>query len=202
MGWKGPELAATHLVQSHRGMVERAFAKLKKWGGLSGGLVDSIDTKEKELDCAMALQNLIERFRMNLQAGIPARAPFSADAHIITPDLEPSMKIPKTVAMDSVNMPAHVVRFHTALSSIVPKLSMVLLNVKGEGIFTARVEHRGMNLFSGGNVLQFMVAEEEFETWRVRVSVGASMKAPIYLCYVRLNANVGELEQICECKNG
>ena len=101
---EGSELAATHVVQSHRGMVERAFAKLKKWGGLSGGSVDSIDTKEKELDCAMALQNLIERFRMNLQAGIPARAPFSADAHIITPDLEPSMKIPKTVAVSYTHL--------------------------------------------------------------------------------------------------
>ena len=183
-------------------MVERAFAKLKKWGGLSGGSVDSIDTKEMELDCAMALQNLIERFRMKLQDGIPARAPFSANAHIITPDLEPSMKIPKTVAMDSPKMPAHVVKFHTALSSIAPKLNLVLLNVRGQGIFTPRVEDRGQNLFSGGNVLQFMVAEEEFETWRVRVNVGASMKAPIYKCYVRLNANEGVIEQACECKNG
>ena len=70
---------------------------------------------------------------MNLQAGIPARAPFSANAHIITPDLEPSMKIPKTVAMDSPKMPAHVVRFHDALSTIAPKLNMVLLNVRGQG---------------------------------------------------------------------
>ena len=190
------------MVQSHRGMVERAFAKLKKWGGLSGGSVDSIDTKEKELDCAMALQNLIERYRMKLQDGIPARAPYSANAHIITPDLEPSMKIPKTVAMDSRKMPAHVRRFHNALSTIAPKLNRILLDVQGEGIFTPRVVNRGRNLFSGGNVLQFMVAEEQFATWRVRVSVGASMKAPTYMCYVRLNANVGVIAQACECKNG
>ncbi len=44
--------------------MERMFARLKKWEILSGGLVDSIDTKEMELDCAMALQNLIELFQV------------------------------------------------------------------------------------------------------------------------------------------
>ncbi len=48
--------------------MERMFARLKKWEILSGGLVDSIDTKEMELDCAMALQNLIERFKLGLGA--------------------------------------------------------------------------------------------------------------------------------------
>jgi hypothetical protein len=77
------------------------FARLKKWEILSGGLVDFIDTKEMELDCAMALQNLVERFKLGLGADIPARAPFSANAHIITADLEPSMKIPAALALDS-----------------------------------------------------------------------------------------------------
>ena len=82
--------------------------------------------KEMELDCAMALQNLIERFRLGLDADIPARAPFSANAHIITADLEPSMKIPAALAMDSAKLPDHVRRFHAALSTIVPRLNQVL----------------------------------------------------------------------------
>ena len=75
------ELSATHLVQSYRGLIERMFARLKKWEILSGGSVNSIATKEKELDCAMALQNLIERVRLDIVDGIPARAPFAPNAH-------------------------------------------------------------------------------------------------------------------------
>jgi hypothetical protein len=47
-----------------------------------------------------------------------------------------------------------------------------------------------------------MLDEEDLDVWRVRVSVGASMKPPTYKCYTRLNANQGVMEQICECKNG
>jgi hypothetical protein len=189
-------------VQSYRGLVERMFARLKKWDVLSGGLVDSIDTKEMELDCAMALQNLVELFKLGLGDDIPDRAPFSANAHIITADLEPSMKIPAALALDSVKIPDHVRRFHAALSTIVPRLNKVLLAENGERIFTPRLEQRGINLFLGGNVLQYMLDEEDLDVWRVRVSVGASMKPPTYKCYTRLNANQGVIQQICECKNG
>ena len=195
-------MAKTHLVQSYRGLIERMFARLKKWGILSGGAVDSIDRKEIELDCAMALQNLIERFRLDIVAGIPARAPFAPDSHIITPDLEPSMKIPRGYPLNSEKVPIHVRKFHGALSTIVPKLEQILSAAGNERIFTPRLAKRGNNLFLGGNVLQYMVEEEDLGVWRVRISVGASMKTPIYKCYARLDANVGVLRQICECKNG
>ena len=78
----------------------------------------------------------------------------------------------------------------------------VLAKDGNERIFTPRLLKRGENLFLGGNVLQYMVQEEELGIWRVRISVGASMKTPIYKCYARLNANEGVVSQICECKNG
>ncbi len=175
---------------------------MKKWEILSGGSVDSINTKEKELDCAMALQNLIERHRLNIVDDIPARAPYAPNAHIITPDLEPSMKIPKSVPLNSKKMPKHVLKFNGALTRIVPKLEQVLVKKGDDSLFQPRLLKRTENLFLGGNVLQFMVQEEALGIWRVRISVGASMKTPVYKCYARLDANEGVVDQICECKNG
>ena len=87
----------SHVVQSHRGLIERMFARLKKWGILSGGSVDSVDTLELELDAAMALQNLNDMDRLGLFHLIPARPPFAPSSHIITRDLAPNLKIPKGV---------------------------------------------------------------------------------------------------------
>lgn len=196
------ELRASHRVQSHRGLIERMFARLKKWAVLSGGGIDSIDRKEMELDCAMALQNLIELARLGQLGTIPARGKFSVNAHIITRDLEPKMSIPKSLPLDSEKMPGQVVQFHSALASIYPAIKKQVLSVKGSVIFTPRLMKRGENLFLGGNVLQFMVQDEGLDVWRVRISVAASMKFPTYKCFVLLSRDAGLKDQVCECKNG
>ena len=156
----------THLVQSHRGLIERIFAKVKKWLVLSGGRVDSIDRKDGELDCAMALQNLIEMKRLGMLGIIPARGKFSVNAHIITRDLEPKMSIPKSLPLGSPKMPAHVVQFREALTSINPIVKRQVLSIAGNVIFTERLSKRGENLFKEGNVLQFMVQHEGLDVWR------------------------------------
>ncbi len=76
------------------------------------------------------------------------------------------------------------------------------LALAGNVIFPPRILKRGQNLFIGGYVLQFMVQEVEHEQWRIRISVAASMKFPVYKCYAILNKDDGVVEQICECKNG
>jgi hypothetical protein len=196
------DLKATHKVQSYRGLIERMFARLKKWEVLFGALVESIDTKEMELDCAMALQNLIELFRLKLQDSIPARAPFSANAHIITRNLDPILKIPPVVALDSAKMPPHVVAFHGAMSTMYPTIRKKALGLPGAVIFPPRLLKRGENLFKSGNVVQFMVQDEGLGVWRIRFSVAASMKFPVYKCYAILNAEHGVQKSFCECKNG
>lgn len=190
------------MVQTYRGLIERIFARLKKWEVLFDALVDAIDIKEMEVDCAMALQNLIELRRLKLMGTIPARAPFSANAHIITNDLAPSLKIPATLALDSPKMPAHIVNFATAMSTLFPILRKKALALPGSVIFPPRILKRGENLFLGGNVLQFMVEDQGLGVWRVRMSVAASMKFPVYKCYALLSAAQGVEKQICECKNG
>lgn len=178
------------------------FARLKKWLILSGGSVDSIEIKEMELDAAMALQNLNDLDRLGLMHLIPARPQFAPSSHIITPDLEPSLKIPKSVSVGDAKFPAHLVRFHGALSAIVPQLAKMVIGVPGHIIFTSRVSKRGENLFVGGNVLQIQAEQEGLDVWRVRFSVGASMKAWRYQCWARLRSVEGVLASCCECKNG
>jgi hypothetical protein len=195
VSFEGDDLKKSHKVQSHRGLIERMFARLKKWQVLFGNLVDSIDTKEKELDCAMALQNLIELDRMELLDMIPARPLFAPGCHIITPDLEPSMKFPAGVKLASDKVPPHLRAFHTAMSSIA-------LRIGSENVFSERVVKRGDAKFLGGNVLQFQVQQQLLDQWWVRASVGASMKAPVYKCYFVLDRNKGVTASCCECKNG
>lgn len=202
MSFEGDELKKSHKVQSHRGLIERMFARLKKWQVLFGNLVDSIDTKEKELDCAMALQNLIELDRMELLNMIPGRPPFAPGSHIITPDLQPSMKFPAAVSLASDKVPQHVRAFHAAMSSIAPMLKAQVLRIGSGNIFSERVVKRGDAKFLGGNVLQFQLQQQPLDQWWVRASVGASMKTPVYKCYFVLDANKGVTESCCECKNG
>jgi hypothetical protein len=87
-------LRKSHVVQSFRGLIERMFARLKKWGVLIGGSVESVEIMELELDAAMALQNLNELARLERMDLIPPRPQFAPLSHIITPDLEPSLRIP------------------------------------------------------------------------------------------------------------
>ena len=190
------------MVQSHRGLIERMFARLKKWGILSGGTVDSVDTLELELDAAMALQNLNDMDRLGLLDSIPARPPFAPSSHIITRDLEPNLKIPKGVNVGDRGFPQHLVQFNEALRAITPNL-LKIVNCDGQfNIFSPRVLKRGENLLLGGNVLQVRAELEGLAVWRVCFRVGASMKLPIYCCYARLRADEGVLASCCECKNG
>ena len=200
--FQGAALKKTHVVQSHRGLIERMFARLKKWDVLFDGNVDSIETMEMELDSAMALQNLLEMDRLDLLGLIPERARFAPGSHIITPDLEPKMKIPKSVVIGSPKVPQHIRDFHGAMAQIAPKLKQIILRLPNVNVCTPRVSVRGEGKFLGGNVLQVMVEPRELEQWWVRFSVGASMKTPTYRCYAILNANVGLADQVCECKNG
>lgn len=190
------------MVQSHRGLIERMFARLKKWEVLFDGLVNSADTWEMELDCAMALQNLLEMERLNLLDMIPARPHFAPGSHIITPNLAPSMKWPKPLSWNHVKMPVHLKDFYRDMSTIAPKLRTIVLQLPGGVKFSPSVMKRGEAKFLGGNVLQVQVQKTPADQWWVRFSVGASMKAPTYKCYCILDANTGLIDQICECKNG
>lgn len=192
----------SHVVQSHRGLIERMFARLKKWGILSGGSVDSVDTLELELDAAMALQNLNDMDRLGLLHLILDRPPFAPSSHIITRDLEPNLKIPKAVNVGDRFFPQHLVQFQQALRGMAPSLLKIVNCIGNFNIFSPRVLKRGENLFQGGNVLQVRAEFEGLDVWRVCFRVGASMKLPIYCCYARLRANEGVLASCCECKNG
>ena len=169
---------------------------------LIGALVDAIATMEMELDCAMALCNLLLRGRLNLLASIPVRPRHAPRSHIITPNLEPSMKIPKAVKLSDVRFPAHIKDFCAALTSIAPTLRKITACVGRFTIFTDRVLKRGDNLFLAGNVLQITAEHVNLDVWRVLFLVGASMKRVLYRCYAELNQNEGVVASACECKNG
>jgi hypothetical protein len=178
------------------------FARLKNWEILQGGSIEAIDKFEKEMDSAMALQNLKERERLGIMEAIPDRAPCPPDAHIITRDLTPDMKIPKPMTLANTKFPAHWVTFINRMSSIMPDITKILEGDENLKIFSERVLKRGHNLFSGGNVVQISCQMLENDIVRVQGRVYASMKAPCYTIFVDLQKGVGVIQSACDCKNG
>ncbi len=97
---------------------------------MQGGIVESVEKLERLLDNVCAQHNLKELARQKLLHKIPAVAPCAPGSHIITPDLEPSIKIPRAVTLQSPQMPPHVKAFHEGLKLIAPDLKNIL---KGKG---------------------------------------------------------------------
>lgn len=191
----------THKVQSHRGVIERGFPKLKKWEILQGGTIESIDTFELELDSCMALQNLIERHRLGLMAGIPARAPCVANAHIITKDVEPNMSIPKSITQDNKKFPAHWKEVMRLMTSVMPDIKRILKGGSDIDIFSKRVLKRGKNLHSGGHCVQISSQVLENDVIRYGAWTYASMKPPCYQTFFDVQKGVGVIRSVCTCKN-
>jgi hypothetical protein len=195
-------LKKTHKVQSHRGMVERIIRRVKEFGSVQGMKIESIEKFETLLDNVCAQHNLKEMMRQGLGHLIPKVAPCAPEAHIFTVDLEPSLKIPREVSLNSPKMPLHLKQFHEELKSVVPQLQKILAGVSHKACFSTRVLARGRNLFEGANVLQVTVQDEGDGLYTLRFNVGASMKSPVYKCYVQLKKDLGLIRQACECKNG
>lgn len=192
----------SHKVQSHRGLIERMFARLKKWEILEDGNIESIDMFEMELDCAMALQNLNERVRLGLMDGIPDRAPFTLDEHIITRDVEAKLSIPKPIRPENAKFPPHWKEVMQQMTSIVPDLQRILTGDPEIRIFSQRVLKRGENLFSGGNVVQIASQLLANDVIRFQARVYASMKIPCYTTFFEVQKGDGVIRSVCSCKNG
>jgi hypothetical protein len=199
---QGEDLKRTHVVQSHRGLVERVIQRIKLFKVLEGTSVDSIAMFEKLLDVACALVNLKELCRLNCLDSIPAVARHAPDAHIITNDLGVPQAISRTQPGDSPHLAQHVLAFREALTAIVPELQRVLRGEGNYSCFTVRVRARGKSLFEGANVLHVQPQDEGDGLWTIRFVVGASMKAISYVCYVQIKKDLAVRQQVCECKNG
>lgn len=192
----------SHKVQSHRGLIERMFARLKKWEILQGGNIEGIDAFEMELDSAMALQNLMERGRLELMGGIPHKAPCPADAHIITRNLTAKLSIPKAITQENAKFPPHWKTVIQRMASITPDLQKILKGDSQLQIFSQRVLKRGENLFSGGNVVQISSQVLNNDVVRFQARVYASMKIPCYTTFFEVQKGDGIIRSTCSCKNG
>jgi hypothetical protein len=199
---QGADLKASHKVQSHRGLIERLFARLKKWLVLQGGNVESIERREQEMDVAVALTNLNERVRQGLLGMIPGKAPCPPDAHIITRDLEPAVNIPDSMTAQNQKFPAHWKAFLAQMPSIVPGLSKVLKGEGEEAMFSTRVLKRGHNLFSGGFVAQFQLQILKHDVLRIQGATHASMRQACYTWFADLQQGRLLLQSACMCKSG
>ena len=188
-------------MQTHRGIVERCFPKLKKWQILQGGNIESIDKFEMELDSCMALQNLIERHRLGLMEGIPARAPFVAYSHIITKDVEPNMSIPKSITQDNAKFPPHWKEVMRLMTSVMPDIKKILKGGSEIDIFSKRVLKRGDNLHSGGHCVQISSQVLQNDVIRYGAWTYATMKPPCYQTFFDVQKGVGVIRSVCTCKN-
>lgn len=178
------------------------FALLKAFEILQGGNCDSITAKEKELDAAMALVNLILRARLGMLKDIPSRSPFAFHSHIITRDLDPPIKIPRQVDVSDAGFPRHLMEFHDALRLHHGELAKALHDISRGQIFSSRVKARGENLLQGANVLQVRVYKQMDGVWMVRFDVGASMKGVNYVSMLKLVVGSNIFDLACECTAG
>ena len=199
---QGPDLKKSHIVQSHRGLIERRIGSLKFWQILQGGQCDSICLKEKELDVALALENLILLERGGSLGTIKAKAPFSPGAHIITPDQDVPLALPREQSLQDADIPSHVKEFYEDLTSHAKQIEKWLWDASWEQSFTNRVEKRGDNLVKGGNVLQLSVHNIMDRVWIVRGNVGAAMKGVSYKSYVKITIGSRLFQCMCECTAG
>jgi hypothetical protein len=178
------------------------FALLKRFEILEGGQIDDIETLEMEMDSAMALHNLSERFRQGLMDGIPDRAPCPPDAHIITRDNEPNMKIGNPITQENTKFPSHWKKVMSDMTSVLPDIDKILNADENLSIFSQRVLKRGSNLYLGGNVAQISSKAMENDVFRFQARVYASMKAVCYTTFADLQKGEGVLCSVCDCKNG
>lgn len=178
------------------------FALGKRFENCEGGLIDGIETLEKEMDVLMALHNLSERFRQGLMDGIPDRSPCPPDAHIITRDDEPNMKVLGSVTAENAKFPLHWKQFMSGMTSVLPDIERILKGDENLQIFSQRVLKRGSNLYLGGNVAQISCKLMENDVFRVQARVYASMKAVCYTIFTDLQRGEGVLRAVCDCKNG
>lgn len=195
-------MKATHKVQSHRGVIERMFAHLKKWQILQNGTIEEIEKLEKVMDVAMALHNLNLRDRDGLMEGIPAQKPRSIRGHIITKDGEPDFKIPQAMSANNTKFPSQWQTFKERMTVITPGLDLVLKKEGNDAIFSVRVIQRGKNLFQGGNVAQIQCQMRPQDVIRVKAVVHASMKSASYECFFELQKGDILIRQACMCKSG
>ena len=158
--------------------------------------------KEKELDVAMALENLILLERGGSLDTIVARAPFAPAAHIITPDQEVPLSIPKARSVQDADIPSHVKDFHEDLTVHAKQIENWLWDGSKEQVFSNRVEKRGDNLVKGGNVLQLSTHQVVDHVWMVCAAVGAVMKGVIYKSYVKITIGSNLFDCACECMAG
>lgn len=199
---QGPDLKKSHIVQSHRGLIERRIGSLKFWQILQGVQCDSICLKEKELDVAMSLENLILLDREGLMDTIRAKAPFAPGAHIITSDQDVPFSLPKERSLRDADTPSHVKEFYEDLTSHAKQIENWLWDASWEQSFSNRVEKRGDNLVKGGNMLQLSVHKVMDRVWIVRGNVGAAMKGVSYKSYVKITIGSRLFECMCECTAG
>jgi hypothetical protein len=199
---KGAALKDTHKVQSVRGKVEHTIRKIKEYAILQGSDIQNVAVLEKIMDNACAEHNLKTLFNQNHAGKIPKKGKYAPDAHIMTPDLEPSVKIPQVLDLRSPKVVPHVKQFHEALTSIVPFLEKALARGGERVTFQPRVLTRGENLLDGCQILQVRFQHEGDGLWTLLFYCGASWKSPVYKCYVQIKLGVGVLQNVCDCKHG
>lgn len=178
------------------------FGLSRRFENCEGGLIDNIVILEKEMDVVMALHNLSERCRQGLMDGIPDRSPCPPDAHIITRNDEPNMKVSGSITMENAKFPSHWKQFMSGMMFVLPDIEKILRADENLSIFSPRVLKRGSNLYLGGNVAQISCKLMENDVFRVQSHVYASMKAVCYTVFADLQKGKGVLRAVCDCKNG
>jgi hypothetical protein len=176
--------------------------ELKLFDVLFGGDVTSVAQREKELNCAMALHNLIILDRADRLGSIPRVAPCPPNAHIITPSELPMQSIPTKKDINGADFPRHLIKFRDGLSVHARQMKLWLNDSSSDQIFSNRVVQRAKNLVNGANILQIAAHERQEGVWIVCGHVGASMKGVCYVSYMEIIIHSNIFKSACECTAG
>jgi len=87
-------VTASHLVQSHRTVIEQTIADIKLWKVMFGNKVRDSERFEKVLDCVLALHNMKVLMKHDVNFTIPKRRNVIHGEHVFKQKQELNLGIP------------------------------------------------------------------------------------------------------------
>lgn len=203
--FQGVDVAASHVVQSTRAVVEQTFADLKTAKVMEGNKISTVAEKERELDCVIGLHNLRVLLKKDPDFQVPANRRTIPNNHIffpLTPFHEVDLKIPPPITPSVERNIKHIRKFIDFLPSLAPAIKRAIEKRGDEGVFFPTVASRGRNLYNGAYVLQLRLQEEIGDVWTVKFIVGASYSYEVHTGYFQMSHDNAAVAQICDCYSG
>jgi hypothetical protein len=139
-------VAASHVVQSHRAVVEQIICQIKKWLIMFDNKFEDAARFEKLLDCVLTFHHLMQSLKLDANFTIPDRRAVVSGEHIFTQRAELNLSIPKAMTPATKATVPHIFKFQEMLKSAHGAISQALQTGGRDSVFTPIVGNQGNNL--------------------------------------------------------